>query len=63
VPDERHSVAPGPEQWWSLDLIRRWNVGSGWIEAGMGGDYRERDWNDTDPLLARFAVTWRQQFQ
>jgi hypothetical protein len=63
MPDERHSVAPGPEQWWSLDLIRRWNVGSGWIEAGMGGDYRERDWNDTDPLLARFAVTWRQQFQ
>ena len=62
VPDTRHSIAPGPEDWWSLDLIYRRALGSGWIEASAGGDYQDRSWNDTDAILPRFAVTWHHEF-
>jgi hypothetical protein len=63
VPDTRHTVAPGPEDWWSVDVTYRWPISSGWIEATAGGDYQDREWNDTDAMLARFAVSWRHEFQ
>jgi len=62
-PDTRHSVAPGPEEWWSLDLSRRWLAGPGWIEVGAGGDYQDREWDDSSALLARLSVTWHHRFQ
>ncbi len=52
-PDERHSYALGPEQWTSLDLVYRHPLASGWLEAGVGADQRQRDWNDSDALLGR----------
>ena len=58
VPDTRHSVAPGPEDWWSLDVLYRHPFGNGWLEAGVGADYRDREWNDTAALLARASITW-----
>ena len=63
VPDTRHTVAPGPEDWWSVDVTYRWPISSGWIEATAGGDYQDREWNDTDAVLPRFAVSWRHEFQ
>lgn len=62
-PDTRHSVAPGPEEWWSLDLTYRRSLNSGWIEASAGVDDRDRDWNGTTALLPRFAVSWRYEIQ
>jgi hypothetical protein len=63
VPDTRHTVALGPEDWWSVDLTYRWPISSGWIEATAGGDYQDREWNATDAVLPRFAVSWRHEFQ
>jgi hypothetical protein len=63
VPDTRHSVAPGPEDWWSLDVSYRRLLGTGWIEASIGGDYQDREWNETSAVLPRFSVSWRQEFQ
>ena len=62
VPDPRNSVAPGAEEWWSLDLSYRRPLATGWIEATAGADYRQRDWNDTEALLPRFSVTLQQGF-
>jgi hypothetical protein len=62
VPDTRHSIAPGPEQWLSLDLSYRRPMSSGWIEGGVGADYRERDWDSTDALLARASLIWHYEF-
>jgi hypothetical protein len=63
VPDLRHTVAPGPEDWWSLDVAYRYPLPGGWIEASAGADYRDREWNDTTALLPRASVTWRQEFR
>jgi hypothetical protein len=63
VPDTRHSVAPGPEDWWSLDLTYRWPLPAGWIEANVGADHRAREWNDTSAMLPRFWVSWQHEFQ
>jgi len=63
VPDTRHTVAQGPEDWWSLDLTYRRPVAGGWVEASAGADYQDREWNDTSALLARFSVSWRHEFQ
>ena len=63
VPDTRHSIAPGPEDWWSVDVTYRWPISSGWIEASAGGDFRDREWNQTDAMLPRFSVSWRREFQ
>jgi hypothetical protein len=62
-PDNRHTVAPGPEDWWSLDLTYRRPMKGGWIEASAGADYEDRQWNDTTALLGRFYVSWRHEFQ
>lgn len=62
VPDPWHSFAPGPEDWVSLDLIYRQPLQSGWVEAGVGADQRDRTWNDTDALLGRAFVSWRHEF-
>jgi hypothetical protein len=58
VPDTRHSIAPGPEQWIGLDLSYRRVIGKGWIEGGIGIDQRDRDWNDTDSTLPRMWLSW-----
>jgi hypothetical protein len=63
VPDTRHSVAPGPEDWISVDVTYRHPLRMGWVEASAGGDYRDRQWNDTDSTLPRFSVTWHHGFQ
>ena len=63
VPDTRHTVAPGPEDWWSLDLTYRRPLRGGWIEASVGADHRDRQWNDTTAVLPRAAVSWRHEFQ
>ena len=55
-------MAPGPEQWTSLDLIYRYPLPAGWLEVGVGADQRQRDWNDSDALLGRAFVTWRHDF-
>ena len=60
-PDERHSFAPGPESWLSLDLGYRWPLASGWVEVGVGADQRDRDWNNGDVLLGRAFVSWRHE--
>ncbi len=53
VPDTRHTVAPGPEDWWSVDVTYRHPIKGGWIEASVGADYRDREWNDTEAVLPR----------
>jgi len=58
VPDTRNSVAPGPEDWWSVDVLYRHPLGTGWLEAGIGADYRDREWDDTSALLPRASITW-----
>ena len=63
VPDTRHTVAPGPEDWWSLDVTYRHPITGGWIEASVGADYRDREWNETEAVLPRASVSWRYQFQ
>jgi hypothetical protein len=57
-PDTRHSVAPGPEEWISLDVSYRRVIGNGWIEGGVGVDQRDRDWNDTRSTLPRLWLSW-----
>jgi hypothetical protein len=63
VPDTRHTVAPGPEDWWSLDLTYRRPIAGGWVEASAGADYEDRQWNDTSALLGRIYVKWHHEFQ
>jgi len=63
VPDTLHSIAPGPEDWWSIDVTYRRALGGGWIEASAGGDYQDRQWNGTDAVLPRFAFTWHHEFR
>jgi len=62
VPDTRHTVAPGPEDWWSLDVTYRHPMAGGWIEASAGTDYRDRAWNDTEAVLPRGSVSWHYEF-
>jgi hypothetical protein len=33
------------------------------VEASVGADYRDREWNDTDAVLPRASVSWRYQVQ
>jgi hypothetical protein len=60
VPDERHSIAPGPEDWISLDLTYRREMGNGWIEGGVGVDQRDQEWANDDDILPRawLTVNW-----
>ena len=63
VPDPHHSIAPGLEDWWSVDATYRRPLGSGWIEASAGGDYRDRKWNDRTAMIPRVSLTWHHEFQ
>ena len=63
VPDPHHSIAPGPEDWWSVDATYRRPLGSGWIEASAGGDYRDRTWKDTTAVIPRVSLSWHREFQ
>ena len=61
-PDTRHSIAPGPEQWWSIDVAHRRDTPFGEVELGIGADARDREWDDGDANLFRAYLTWRHQF-
>jgi hypothetical protein len=62
VPDPHNSVAPGPEEWWSIDLQHRRDFHFGSLELGIGADGRDRDWNDTDAVLFRAYLTFQHEF-
>jgi hypothetical protein len=62
VPDDRHSVAPGQEEWWSLDVSHRRAMSFGTISVGAGADARDREWNGTDTVLFRAFLTWEHEF-
>jgi len=62
VPDTRHTVAPGAEDWWSIDFTYRRPMQGGWLEASVGADYQDRLWNDTTAVLPRASVSWRHEF-
>ena len=61
-PDTRHSIAPGPEEWWSIDVAHRRDTPFGEVELGVGADARDREWDDGDANLFRAYLTWRHQF-
>jgi Capsule assembly protein Wzi len=63
VPDPRHSIAPGPEDWISLDVSYRRAVGSSWIEGGLGIDQRDREWRDDDTTLPRAWLSWNRSLR
>ena len=63
MPDIRHTVALGPEEWWSLDVGYHYRVARGWISAGAGVDHSDREWNDSSAVLGRAWVSWRQEFR
>ena len=63
VPDTRHSIAPGPEFWWSVDLMYRRDFAAGGFEVGIGVDDRDRDWNATSATLPRAFASWRHDFR
>jgi hypothetical protein len=46
-----------------VDATYRHPLGSGWIEAGAGGDYRDRTWKNTTAVLPRVSLTWRHEFR
>jgi hypothetical protein len=58
VPDPRHSFAPGPEDWISLDVSYRRVLTSGWLEAGVGIDSQDRTWKGDKAVLPRAYVSW-----
>jgi hypothetical protein len=61
-PDTRHSIAPGPEEWWSVDLGHRRATSIGDFEVGLGADARDREWDGSDSVLFRAYLTWRHEF-
>jgi hypothetical protein len=63
VPDIRNTLAPGPEDWWSVDVAYRYPLRTGWVEAGAGADYQHRSWNETQALLPRAWFSWRHEFR
>jgi hypothetical protein len=63
VPDERHSITAGPEDWISVDVSYRRLFGSDWIEAGVGVDQRDQKWIDDEDVLGRAWVTWHRPFR
>ena len=58
VPDTFHSVAPGAEDWISLDVSYRRVLRSGWLEGGVGVDSQDRKWQGDEAVLPRAYVTW-----
>ena len=58
VPDTRHSFAPGPEDWISLDVSYRRVLRTGWLEGGVGVDSQDRKWRGDEAVLPRAYVTW-----
>ncbi len=63
VPDLRHSIAPGPEDWLSLDVSYRRDIGFGQVEAGVGVDQRDREWRDDRVTLPRAWLEWSHSFE
>ena len=63
VPDTRHSIAPGPEDWISLDVTYRRSLGAGWVEGGRGVDQRDQKWIDDEDVLGRAWLTWHHPFR
>jgi hypothetical protein len=63
-PDQRHSIAPGPEDWITLDLSYSRDFGAlGVAEAGLGIDQRDQTWAGDEDLLARAWVRWAHSFR
>ncbi|HET7204450.1 MAG TPA: capsule assembly Wzi family protein [Steroidobacteraceae bacterium] len=62
-PDTRHSIAPGPEEWISLDLGYRRTFGRDSVEAGFGVDHRDQEWAKDEDVLPRTWVRWSRQFR
>lgn len=62
VNDVQNFVAPGPENWWSFDVVHRRPAPMGWVEIGVGADQEDRLWNDTSALLPRGTLTWHVGF-
>jgi hypothetical protein len=63
VPDTRHSVAAGPENWIGLDASYRRHFGNDWFELGFGGDHRDRMWKDEQVLVGRAWLQWNHAFR
>jgi hypothetical protein len=63
VPDTRHSIAPGPEDWISLDVSYRRMMGEGWVEGGVGGDHRDQKWQEEEDVMPRVWLTWSRAFR
>ena len=57
-PDARHSIAPGPEDWISLDVTYKHDFGQGWIEGGLGVDRRDQVWRGEEHTLGRAWLSW-----
>jgi hypothetical protein len=63
VPDERHSVAPGPENWVGFDASYRRMFGDSWLEGGAGADQRDRLWKGDNITVGRAWVSWHRPFR
>ena len=63
VPDQRHSIAPGPEDWISLDLGYRHAFDFGELKGGVGVDFRDREWRDDSTTLPRAWIEWNYSFE
>jgi hypothetical protein len=63
VPDERNSVAPGPEDWISFDATYRWVLGTSWIEGGVGADHRNQKWANDQDVVGRAWLRWSRPFR
>jgi hypothetical protein len=63
VPDQKNSVAPGPEEWLSADVSYRMPFLSGWLEAGAGIDRQERELQDETNVLPRAWLNWHYQWR
>jgi hypothetical protein len=57
-PDTRHSIAPGPEEWISLDVTYKHVLGPGWIEGGLGVDQRDQSWKGEEHTFGRAWLSW-----
>ena len=61
-PDPKHSIAPGPETWWSVDVAHRRSTPYGEVELGLGIDHKDREWDGDSDLLPRATLSWRYGF-
>jgi hypothetical protein len=63
VPDSRHSITAGPEDWQSVDVSYRRSFGADSVEAGIGVERRDQAWLDDEDVLGRAWLSWRRSFR